>query len=202
MHARPGEAGFTLLEILVALVVLGLVLVLLGQGVQFGLAAWRSQARIAAERGDLDTVDRTLRTLVARMDPGGQAAEARVQGDGRSLAFTTDLPLAAVQLATRHADVSLSVDGAHRLSLFWVTHFRNWLGPARVPAQATLAEGVDRLEISYWQPPFGGKPGGWLARWDGRGDPPALIRFRLSFTDPRRHWPDIVTATMRTRDRP
>jgi prepilin-type N-terminal cleavage/methylation domain-containing protein len=203
MHDRsPPQGGFTLLEILVALAVLGFVLVMLSQGVQFGLQAWRSQARIAAERGDLDTVGRTLRNLVGRMDPGGQAAGARVVGDDRTLAFTTDLPLAAVQPANRHADVSLSVDSAHRLSLFWVTHFRNWLGPARVPAQATLADGVDHLDVSYWQSPVGGKPGAWLARWDGRVALPGLVKFRIVFTDRRRHWPDIVTAPMRERPHP
>ncbi len=203
-HERLGAdaPGFTLLEILVALVVLGFVLVILAQGVQFGLQAWRSQARVTTERGDLDTVDRTLRNLVERMDPGGQAAGTRVQGDARRVAFTTDLPLAAAQPATRHADVSLSVDGAHRFSLFWVAHFRNWVGPARVPEQATLVEGVDHVEISYWQPADKDKPGGWLAQWDGRRGAPPLVRFRVVFADSRRHWPDIVVATMRERQQP
>ncbi len=201
------ERGFTLLEILVGLVVLGFVLVMLTQGIQFGLQAWRSQAQITTERGDLDTVDRTLRTMVERMDPGSQVSGTLVRGNAHSVSFTTDLPFAAAQLASRQADVSVSVDAAHRLSLFWLTHFRNWLGPARVPAQATLADGVDHVEISYWQRPIAGrpgvgKPGGWVTEWDGRAGPPALVRFRLAFVDRRRHWPDIVSAPMRERPRP
>ena len=197
------EPGFTLLEILVALVVFGFVMVALTQGVQFGLAAWRSQARVTAQRGDLDAVDRTLRSLVARMDPGGQAAGTRVQGSARTLAFTTELPLATGPLVTREADVSLAVDGTHRLSLFWLPHFRTWLGPPRVPAQATLTDDVDRIEISYWQPPAANRPGGWVAVWDGRRGAPGLIRFRIVFAPTsRRRWPDIVVAPMRARPLP
>lgn len=195
------DRGFTLLEILIALVVLGFVLVMLTQGVQFGLQAWRAQARAMAERGDLDTVDRTLHTLIARMDPGDASGETRIRGDANSLSFTTDLPLATGLHVTRQADVSLVVDGAHRLVLLWLPHFRVWFGPPRVPERATLLEGVDRLAISYWQPASPGKPGGWLEAWTAR-DPPALVRIRIIFP-PRspRHWPDLVAQPMRERPR-
>ena len=55
---RRGDAGFTLLEILAALVVLAALLLALRQGVAFGVAAADAQARLAAEREDLDAVAR------------------------------------------------------------------------------------------------------------------------------------------------
>ena len=42
------DAGFTLLEVLVSLVVTGLILAGLAQGFRFGVAAWDAQTRILA----------------------------------------------------------------------------------------------------------------------------------------------------------
>ncbi len=191
-----GERGFTLLEILVALVVLGFLMLALSQGVQFGLRAWRAQARIVTEYGDLDAVDRTLRTLIGRMDPGSMAEPTLLRGQEHTASFTTELPLVARQLPTRLADVTLALDPAHRLSLFWVPHVRTWIGPPRVPDRADLATGVERIELSYWP-----RTGGWATSWNAR-ELPALIRIRLVFPEASHmHWPDIVAAPMRDRAR-
>ena len=58
-------AGFTLLEVLVALTILGLILVALTNGVRFAGQAWERQERGAGKRGDTDAVQNILRTLIA-----------------------------------------------------------------------------------------------------------------------------------------
>ena len=92
-------AGFTLLEVLVALVVFGLLMAGLSQGVRVGLRAWSMQARQSAQWSDLDAVDRTLRGLIARMDPGGQRRDPLLRGGPHAFAFTTELPQAAAARA-------------------------------------------------------------------------------------------------------
>ena len=195
--SRPHRsAGFTLLEILVALVVMGFLLVGLAQGTHFGLRAWSVQSRIIDQRSALDAVDRTLRRLVQQADPGNPSAPAALQGNAARLAFTTRLPRAAA-LASREADVVLAVNGAHELVLRWVPHRHAVrFGPPPPPGQAILLRGVARLQIAYW--PLGGA-GGWRAAW-AAADLPALIRIRILFLPgDRRSWPDIVAATMMRR---
>ena len=63
-------AGFTLLELVVALAVFGFLLVGLSQTVRFGLTAWRQVARISASKTDLEAVDRTLRTVIENLTRG------------------------------------------------------------------------------------------------------------------------------------
>lgn len=200
MPADPArrQAGFTLLEILVVLVVLGLLLATLAEGTQFGLRAWQSQARTLAERADLDTVDRTLRTLIERLSPGGQPGEApSLTGSSRRVSFRTELPMVAGALATREAIVGIAVDPAHRLQLRYLSYYRNPIGPSPSPAEALLLDAVDHIEISYFRPGGGRLGGDWLTAWS-EPTPPRLIRIRIVFLDPtRRRWPDIVAAPQR-----
>ena len=56
--------GFTLLEVLVALTVLGVLMVGLGQGVRLSLALWQAQTRRLAETAELDAGARALRGLL------------------------------------------------------------------------------------------------------------------------------------------
>jgi general secretion pathway protein J len=190
-----GAQGFTLLEILVALVVLGFLLLGLTQGTRLGLAAWDRQARTVAARGDLDAVDRALRRLIEQADPGDQTNPPHFRGGPSGLAFATELPLAAGALPTRRAEVELTVDAAHRLVLRWTPNLHAVRATPPLPQETELLRGVDRLELSYLRPPSRG--GGWSGSWNGPVLP-ALVRIHIRFagTD-RRHWPDIVAAPQR-----
>jgi general secretion pathway protein J len=186
--ARDG--GFTLLELLVALVVFGFLLAGLGQGVHFGLQAWTRQTRTIDARDGLDAVDRALRGLITRLDP-----DAEVGGRAHALAFTSDLPLMA-NSPTRAADLLLLVDARHRLVLRWLPHLHaQRLGPPPPPRDEVMLEEVERVDIAYWA-----TSGTWVDRWTDRTASPALIRVGLVFApgDPR-HWPDLVAAPMRVR---
>src|SRR5271170_7447617 len=62
-----GQAGFTLLEMIVALVVLGFLMIGLTEGSRFGFRAWKHQADMIADHDQMDAVDRTLRQLLTHV---------------------------------------------------------------------------------------------------------------------------------------
>jgi general secretion pathway protein J len=190
------QSGFTLLETLVALVVLGMLISGLTQGLRIGVSAWQIQQKGLSARSDLHGTDTLLRTLVTGMDPGGVSGEPSIiVGTAHSLVFTSTLPQAADASATREADVKLLVDDDHRLQLLWITHVRNRIRPAPLPERATLMQEVDHLEIAYWKD----ARDGWLSKWTGP-TLPRLIRIRIAFSDTgRRRVPDIVVSPMRAR---
>lgn len=194
----PGrrDAGFTLLELLVALVVLGFVLAGLSQGVRYGLRAADTQARTLAERAELDSVDRALRRLIEQMDPGTARDGAGFQGSAGRLAFVSELP-AASGLAVRHADIALGLDGARRLVLRATPRPPGKpFGPPPLPIEEELLRGVDRVEFSYLARDAGA---GWASAWSGK-ELPFMIRLRVVFPPgDRRHWPDIVASPRRER---
>jgi general secretion pathway protein J len=191
---RPTQAGFTLVEVLVALAVLGFLMLGLSQGLRFGLAAWESQARLLRRGGDLDVADRTLRRIVTQLVPTEDPQNPGLRGTAQGFEAITELPVTAA-LPTRQASVALGVDRAGRLVLRWTPYLHaRRLGPPPAAEESELLRNLARIELGYWS---GG--GGWLSTW-ARTELPDLVRIRLVFTpgDPRR-WPDIVAAPMRER---
>ena len=192
------QAGFTLLEILVALVVLGLVVAGLSQGLRFGLRATARQERLAAERGDLDAVDRLLRRLVAQMDPGTSRTPGIAIGEAGAVTFTTDLGAAASALATTQAEVRLGVEGSALVLRWRPAPHAVRLVPPEPPRREVLLDGLQRLDLAYW-----GQAGDGPPAWQGAWQQPALpllIRIRLVFAaGSGQHWPDIVAGPARPR---
>ena len=189
MGRRAVQAGFTLMEMLVALVVLGLLLASLTQGNRFGIMAWRHQADAIARRDQLDAIDRTLRQLLTHV----AIRDGDVPG---KLTFTGELP-AAVGLATRRADMQLLVDDDQRLVLRWTPRPHEVsLQPVQDPTDTVLLRDVERLDIAYWHDPdpAKGEPGGWSEDMTP-GAAPRLLKLSLTFgPGDRRHWPDIIVA--------
>ncbi len=187
------DAGFTLLEIVVALVVLGVLLVTLSQGVRFGFAAWGRQDQALRGAETLQAADRVLRRLIEDCYPGTERDGAKLVGRPHAMAFTSDLPIGQDGAASR-ADISLTVDRDRRLVLSWLPHLHaERLQPAPPPQLSVLLEHVAGLQLSYWSD----AARGWSREWDA-ATLPDLVRIRVQFGDgdPRR-WPDIVEAPSR-----
>ncbi len=170
----------------------GLILSGLAQGFRFGVAAWNAQSRLLAGGGDLDSVDRGLRRLVARMDPAGDEAHPPLLGGPSSMSFAAPLPEAAAVPGTRRAAMRLALEG-DRLVLTWApAPHATPLAPVR-SSETEVLRGVARLELGYYGG-IGQAPPAWRSAWTGVRLPD-LVRLRIVFPagDPR-HWADIVEA--------
>ena len=192
---RRRSAGFTLMEVLVALVVLGMLFVALTQGARLGLAAWNTQSRTVALRDQLDDTDRALRLLMTNIESSVDSDAGSTVGAADHFQFRTRLP-SAVSLITRSADVTLELDNTKHLVLTWIPHLHEQtLGPAPKPNRTELLSNVAKLDFHYWQSSAdNGQTVGWQTEWNAQ-NPPRLIKLHIAFAkgDPR-HWPDIVVA--------
>lgn len=191
----PRQAGFTLLEVLIVLVLLGLLMTALAEGVRFGLNAWTLQTRASERITALEATDRSLRLLIENMRPVAVGAPQRlIAGHPDSLTFVTTMP--AVLASDRGALMTLLVTRDHRLVLRWRPH-RHELArdDASKEAEILLLPEVKTLSLAYWRESMSGIGGGWVNDWD-QPRLPGLVRIHLDFPpgDPR-HWPDMVIAT-------
>jgi general secretion pathway protein J len=199
----PDDQGFTLLELMVMLVVLGLLMVALAQGTRLGLRTRRLDAGTQAASAELEATARLVRQLIARAAPGDTTTQdPSFVGTPHGAAFITSVPAGLDAASATEAEVSLTVDAGHRLELLWQPHYRRWIIPRPPPRAATLVNGVDHLDLAYWQSRPDSAAGTWLATWTAP-NLPTLVRVRLVFpTGDSRHWPDIVVAPMRQAPRP
>lgn len=192
------EAGFTLLEIIVALLVLGFLVIGLTQGVRAGLQMWDAQRHRLADSSGLDAAARVLRNLltgIPQVAPEGFAkgeqGDEGVRGTAARFTFVGELPTGLGTV--RRADIRLELN-RHRLVLLWAPHLHEILAEPPRPTETELLSGVEDLQLAYWGPPAPGQPAQWLAGWRGPGIPP-LIRIRLAFKKgDKRDWPDLIAA--------
>jgi general secretion pathway protein J len=187
------ERGFTLMEVLVALVVLGILMAGLGQGMRFGMTAWTRQAALVDRTADLDALDRTMRGMLTNATSGAAHGRNDFVGTEDGVTFDGVLPL-AVATGGRRAKITLTLDDQHRLMLHWASVLIDPNTNAPAAGDAVVVDHVERVTFAYWQ--TGGDGPGWRDRWTAV-TVPALIRLRLEFAkgDPR-HWPDMIVAPL------
>jgi general secretion pathway protein J len=197
--ASGRQVGFTLLEMLVVVGVLGFLMVGLTQGVRVGLSLWDAQSRRVDETAELDATARILRTLLSGIAPPspagvapGAAGAPEFKGTADNLAFVGDLPTGLG--STQRADITLELRQG-RLVLRWTPHRHELTtAPAPAPSETALIRSVDRLDLAYWGSPSPDQAAGWQVQWDGPGIP-ELIRLRLLFAKgDLRRFPDLIAA--------
>jgi general secretion pathway protein J len=197
VNDRP--AGFTLLELIVARVVLGFLLIALNAGSRAGFALWNAQARRAGETAELDATGRVLRTILTGLPILPVTASENIpqaiafKGQSDHLDLVAELPT-GLGLRLR-ADTTLRLS-AGRLVLDWTPHrHEQTAGPADAATETELIRGVDHLDLAYIGTPVPGQAAEfWRGQWDGPALP-RLIRIRLRFAKgDRRHWPDLIVA--------
>jgi general secretion pathway protein J len=188
------DAGFTLLEILVALAVFGFLLVGLSQSVRFGLTAWRQAARMSDGKTDLEAVDRSLRSIVENLAPAADAARPPIDGLNNAMSGLTQLRIPNSGFAPTRTEVGLTLSAGHLMLRWRPYHHSTPFGPSPPPAETELMNGVASLRIAYWQ-----QAGAWTPNWHETALP-ALIRFRITFAgEGAPTWPDIIIAPLLSR---
>ena len=147
---RPN--GFTLLELLIALTVLGFLFAGLAQGVHFGLLAWATEAHLTGGNDEFNTLDNTLRHLIEVADPGDDLDSAPLAANRDRL----DCITATAECLWRGAGPTHSGDVAGRCrppadAALAPSARATRLGPPE-PTETELLRGVSRIELAFWRP--------------------------------------------------
>lgn len=188
------DAGFTLLEIIVAVAVLGFVLAGLVQATRFGIAAWNVQAHLAERAEAMERADRVLRLVISEAAAPLAADDKPFVGQEHRLLIISHLPHEPPTEPVARAQVGIGVDAAHRLVLTWQAHANAIaLKPSPASPPVVLADGVDHIDMLYLQSVDDG--GKWLHIWDD-ASLPALVQMHIVMRDPKIIWPALQVAPM------
>jgi len=189
------EAGFSLAELLVSLVIISMVGALLASGLNLGQRVWaRSEQRAQAAREMFDA-QAALRRLFDDMQPLRSSSQ-----DPRTIEFrgSADEIEGVVPLP------SIGLGGLYRLHLFWRRSERRLDLDFHVYQRGretggnetnltTLASEIDNMEIRYFGKATGEQAPGWHNEWRGQQELPALISLKVTSAKDVA-WPELLIA--------
>ena len=197
---RGAQQGFTLLELLVALVVFGLLLTTAYAGLRTAVTGWeRAEIRIEA-REEQRAVTRFLRRTLAEITPLARIGQGTwavwFEGTPERLVFTSTMPALVAAGGVQEMALAVGVDeasGQRGLLLTWQP-----LDPEAEPGAfdstdrttRLLAENVDKLSFEFFGSAESENEPRWHFRWEARRRLPEMIRVVVE--GQQRRWPAMV----------
>jgi general secretion pathway protein J len=217
MNGARREAGFTLLELLVAMTVLGVLTALLASGLSFGTRIWERERDQLAASSDLQLVQDVLRRMLSQAIPlalpseaGGEQASSFL-GTGSSIEFFGPPPAQSVvggvyayRLLIRPGPDGTKLELEWRLQPPQGTRSRVRLTNAEpeeaermlADHQVVLLERLGSAEFEFYgRAAGGGDTATWRREWRETTGLPQLVRLKVGFPpgDPR-IWPELTIA--------
>ncbi len=202
---RKNQTGFTLMELLVSITLLGLLGVMMVGGLNFGVRVWERTESSVQDQGRVAAVQALLRRQLAQMQPlevRGLDRRPRIAIDAKpgQLVFIGPVP-EYLGLGGYHL-ISLETEaaGAQRnLVMRWEPFTRSQPGMtvSDKARKEVLLGGIKELRFQYLGHDRRGQSTGWKSSWTDSSNLPDLVQAEIVFDEERdEHWPALVAAVM------
>jgi len=192
------EAGFTLVEVLVAIALLSLLSLVLLTSLSFGLKAWE-RGTTHTERVDHVTLAQNLlRRAIEDAYPLFSVADptrGQVEFEGTETSLRILTSTADALGGSGRSRLSLTVD-RRGAGFDLVLAAKPELGTeSGYATKKVLVANVQAVELSYFGKGRSDRAAAWRARWTGETVPPQLVRIQVRFSSgDSRMWPEFVIA--------
>jgi general secretion pathway protein J len=191
MNDRNRSAGFTLLELLVAISVLALLCLSIARGLHLGADGWTRAREHSAQAGRLRDARRLITQLIAGAipafaDPSPDDRRIAFAGAPETMALITRLPPSAG--TPLMAAARLYVEN-QTFTLAWHPDLPRADGGGQLPDTSTIiATHVAGVRFRYQD-----RAAGWHDDWSGQTELPRAIAITIADGDERRGiWPALI----------
>ncbi|MGH8584435.1 MAG: prepilin-type N-terminal cleavage/methylation domain-containing protein [Gammaproteobacteria bacterium] len=195
MRVRNTLRGFTLVEMLIALVLLSMISVAMYGGLRLGSRSAEAVERGTTANEDLRVIQGFLRRQLNQIHPVIWEDDAETQllfqGGGQALYFAAPLPMHRGIGGLYLIGLGLGGDAGHDLVLRYrllQPVQQEFFAPHPADRQVTLIKGVSELEIRYYG--RNGRIVNWFERWHNPTRLPRLLRLSLRVRGAR--WPELL----------
>jgi prepilin-type N-terminal cleavage/methylation domain-containing protein len=198
------SAGFTLLELMVALVLLSLIFLLLTSGLQFGTNAWNAGEEEPSNSSEVVTAENFLRRILSETRPviieadSSHARHVFFIGKENSIRFVASVPGHLGIGGLYEVSIYFTEDEPGRIQMSWHLFRATETSsqPENEDKQVTLGTGVNQIQFAYFGYRGQNETARWYSDWQALDHLPDLIRMRVAFTDAHRIWPDLMVVPM------
>ena len=206
-RAATRHRGFTLLELLIAITLLGMILVLVFAGLRLGVRSWDTAQASVDSMNTVRAIEGVLRRELSQVYPyrwkKGLPQRLAFQGERYQVSFVAPLPARIDGGGLFAISVDLEESGKEK-RLVW----------KQVPVSSEMEDfsalsnakdnllaltksdsNVEEVWFSYFGPQTEGADPTWNDHWDNTKSFPILIRVQAKLTGGE-PWPDFVVAPM------
>jgi general secretion pathway protein J len=192
--------GFTLVEMLMALALIGLLSVMLFEGVRFGGRTVATADARFDRAAELSIAFGFLQNAIGNAQPAKSVfaepgEDMQFAGSPDQLAFVTLSPAQVALGGFQRLSLQLEASaGGRRLVVAWKTlHRSDKDTPSDDLAPSVLVDKLAAAEFAYYGTPDEGNSPQWETEWNSATALPLLVRLRLTFADGSRA-PELIVA--------
>ena len=190
---RRAQAGFTLIEMVVAMVLLGAMMMLVYQGLTFGLRGWDAADANGRRTADRRIAENFLRREVREMFPmrfkDPITLKFAFDGKADSLRFASARPAGISALGLSLVSLTLEDAGNGKRTRNLVMRrampddAAKDFSPLDTAERIVLFEGVDRVAFQYFGSENDFTEPAWVDSWEFPGRVPQMIRMSVRTAD-------------------
>ena len=200
------QRGFTLLELLIAITLLGMILVLLFGGLRLGVRSWDTSQRQVDSLNSVRSVENFLRRELGLAYPyfwkSGPVQRVAFLGERNKLSFVAQLPsriggggLYAISVELEQLDKVKRIVWHHTPISSQMQDFTTLAQTSEMVLVASELSGVEDIWLTYFGQENESAAPRWMDRWENSTRLPMLIRIQVRFSKGT-EWPDFVVAPM------
>lgn len=201
---RPVAAGFTLLELLISITLLGFILVLLFGGLRLGVRSWDAVQQKVDVLNSVRSIESFLRREMEMTHPyrwkGALGQPLAFLGERHKISFVAQLPgrigtggLYAVSLELEQNAVGQRLVWRHTPITSTMRDFSVLTQASEMVLASSELNSIDDIWLTYFGSAGDSTVPTWMDRWDSKTSLPALIRIQVKFATGA-EWPDFIVA--------